>query len=122
MRYTRPLRSRLSSGYLRWPILLLVAVALTAAPLLAPDAHASADSAGPSVSETQVHAQQTDADRRDPESNLPYLFAVFIVTWGVLFGFVFFMSRRQRGLQREVEALKAMLAQREAQSATADQA
>ena len=122
MRYTRPLRSRLSSGYLRWPILLLVAVALTAAPLLAPDAHASADSAGPSVGETEVHAQQTDADRRDPESNLPYLFAVFIVTWGVLFGFVFFMSRRQQGLQREVEALKAMLAEREAQSATADQA
>ena len=122
MRYTRSLRCRPSSGYLRWLILLLVAVALAAAPLLAPGAHASADSVGPSVGETQVDAQQADADRRDPESNLPYLFAVFIVTWGVLFGFVFFMSRRQRGLQREVEALKAMLAEREAQSATADQA
>lgn len=122
MRYTRPLRYTLSRGYLRGLILLLVAVALATASLLARDAYASADSAGPSVGETQVDAQQTDADRRDPESNLPYLFAVFIVTWAVLFGFVFFMSRRQRGLQREVEALKAMLAEREAQSATADRA
>ena len=122
MRYTRPLRCRLSSRYLRGLILLFVAVTLTTAPLLAREVYASADSVGPSVGETQVDAQQADADRRDPESNLPYFFAVFMVTWAVLFGFVFFMSRRQRGLQREVEALKAMLAEREAQSATVDQA
>lgn len=60
----------------------------------------------------QVVAPQA-ADDREPEANLPYLFAVFIITWAVLFGYVFYMSRRQRAMQREIEALRAALAESE---------
>ena len=50
----------------------------------------------------------------DPEANLPYLFAVFIITWAAFFGYVFYLSRRQRDMKTEIEALKRALAQREA--------
>ena len=49
----------------------------------------------------------------DPEANLPYLFAVFIITWAAFFGYVFYMSLRQRDMRSEIEALKRALAQRE---------
>jgi CcmD family protein len=60
-----------------------------------------------------VAPQEQPADDREPEANLPYLFAVFIITWAVLFGYVFYMSRRQRAMQREIEALRAALAEKE---------
>ena len=50
----------------------------------------------------------------DPEANLPYLFAVYIVTWAAFFAYVFYLSRRQRDMRSEIEALKRALAQREA--------
>ena len=49
---------------------------------------------------------------RSPEANLPYLFAVFIITWAGFFAYVFFASRRQRQMEREIEALKATLRER----------
>lgn len=49
----------------------------------------------------------------DPEANLPFLFAVFIITWGAFFVYVFYLSRRQRDMRSEIEALKRALAQRE---------
>ncbi len=49
---------------------------------------------------------------RSPEANLPYLFAVFIITWAGFFAYVFFSSRRQRQMEREIEALKSMLRER----------
>ena len=42
----------------------------------------------------------------DGESNLPYLYAVFTIVWAAFFGFVFLMSKRQRDLRKELEALK----------------
>ena len=42
----------------------------------------------------------------DPGRNLPFLFAVFMVTWAAFFGYVFYMVRRERELRRDVEALK----------------
>ena len=51
----------------------------------------------------------------DPEANLPYLFAVFILTWLAFFGYVFYMSRRQREMQREIDDLKRALDERDAQ-------
>ncbi|MBM3949325.1 MAG: CcmD family protein [SAR202 cluster bacterium] len=78
---------------------------LAATPLLA----ASSDSGHGAV---QTVAQQA-ADDREPEANLAYLFAVFIITWAVLFGYVFYLSRRQRAMQREIEALRAALAEKE---------
>jgi CcmD family protein len=41
--------------------------------------------------------------------NLVYLFAAYAVFWVVTFVFVFSMSRRQKRLQREIEALRRAL-------------
>ena len=49
----------------------------------------------------------------DPEANLPFLFAVFIITWAAFFVYVFYMSRRQREMQSEIDALKRALKERE---------
>ena len=39
-------------------------------------------------------------------SNLEYLFAGYAVVWILLFGYMFSISRRQKGLEREIEMLK----------------
>ena len=44
-----------------------------------------------------------------PSDNLPYLFAAYAVTWVVFFIYVFFVSRRQRELEREVRELRQVL-------------
>ncbi len=48
-----------------------------------------------------------------PSENLPYLFAVYAVTWAVFFVYVFFVARKQREMQREIQELKQALALRE---------
>ena len=47
------------------------------------------------------------------ESNLGFLFAGFAVVWAVFFGYVFYMSRRERELRRELDALRRQLTERE---------
>ncbi len=44
------------------------------------------------------------------ESELPWLFAVYIITWAAFFGYIFVISRRQREMRREIDALKRALA------------
>ena len=53
------------------------------------------------------------AEDTDPEANLPYLFAAYAVTWVGFFVYLYFLSQRNRNLQREVEALREALAERE---------
>ena len=48
-----------------------------------------------------------------PEANLPFLFAVYIITWAAFFGYVFYVSRRQRELQNEIRDLRRALEERE---------
>jgi len=48
-------------------------------------------------------------EEHSPESNLGYLFAVYTITWIVFFAYLFFISRRQRDMRREMEALKRAL-------------
>ncbi|MYD50093.1 MAG: CcmD family protein [Dehalococcoidia bacterium] len=55
-------------------------------------------------------AQASDSD---PEANLPFLFAVYILTWAGFFGYAFYMSRRQRDMRRDIEALRKALRERE---------
>ena len=55
---------------------------------------------------------QTESSRA-PEANLPFLFAVYIITWAAFFGYAFYVSRRQREMQGEIEALKRALQDRE---------
>ena len=55
----------------------------------------------------------------DPQSNLPFLFAVFFITWAAFFAYVFIMARRQREMRSEIEVLKRVLAEREERAAQA---
>ncbi len=46
-----------------------------------------------------------------PSSNLPYLFAAFAVSWVVLFGYLFYVNRRQHEMRKEIARLQKMLEQ-----------
>ena len=41
--------------------------------------------------------------------NLPYLFAAYTVIWLAFFAYLFFVSRRQRELERELRAVQRTL-------------
>ena len=43
------------------------------------------------------------------ETNLGYLFAVFAVTWAAFFAYIFWISRKQRELQRELARVRASI-------------
>jgi CcmD family protein len=49
------------------------------------------------------------ANHTEGEDYLPFLFAVFAVTWLAFFVYAFFMSRKQADLKREIDALKQSL-------------
>ncbi len=89
--------------------LVLLAVALLVA-LLAPGAPAHAADSLPAQTQASDYPAAQDSD---PEANLPYLFAVFIITWLAFFGYVFYMSRRQREMQREIDELKRAISERD---------
>jgi len=44
-----------------------------------------------------------------PSSNLPYLFAAFAVSWVVLFGYLFYVNRRQHEVRKEIARLQNLL-------------
>jgi CcmD family protein len=44
---------------------------------------------------------------------MPYLFAAFCAVWIVLFLYLLSLSRRQRALSREIEALRQMMEQKD---------
>ena len=44
-----------------------------------------------------------------PSSNLPYLFAAFAVSWVVLFGYLFYVNRRQHEMKKEIARLQSVL-------------
>ncbi len=48
-----------------------------------------------------------------PSSNLPYLFAAFAVSWVVLFGYLFYVNRRQHEMRKEITRLQNLLEQTE---------
>jgi CcmD family protein len=39
-------------------------------------------------------------------NDLTYLFAAYTIIWAVVFGYVFFMQRKQRRLQRQIDLLQ----------------
>ena len=45
--------------------------------------------------------------------NLTYLFAAYAVTWVAFFLYVFFMSKKQREMEREIEELRRELEERD---------
>ena len=70
---------------------------------------ASAYDATPATIAVEASAQQQRG-----EAELPWLFAVYAITWAAFFGYVFFMSRRQREMQREIDALQRALQAKDA--------
>lgn len=46
---------------------------------------------------------------RGADKNLPFLFAVYTIIWIVLFGYIFFLARKNRELRKEVDSLKGSL-------------
>jgi len=98
---------------LRWVIAAAVAAAIGAGIVGIGEAHASDDIAARGAFHSHDAPQAQQGEGSDPEANLPYLFAVYIITWGGFFAYIFFMARRQREMQREVEALKSALAEKE---------
>ena len=46
-----------------------------------------------------------------PSANLPYLFAAFAVSWVVLFGYLFYVNRRQHEIRKEITRLQSILEQ-----------
>lgn len=81
---------------------------LLAACALTQSGYASAYEAASAVSADSTAQQQARG-----EAELPWLFAVYIITWAAFFGYVFVMSRRQREMRAEIEALKRALAERD---------
>ena len=103
--------------------LLIAGVIVALYPAGAQVAQASEESPEDAKADVVTEPQQQDAaqdEDRDPEANLPYLFAVFIITWAVFFGYLFVMSRRHTEMRREIEALKETLAARDRQVADSE--
>ena len=67
----------------------------------------------PAMAQQGTSGQATTSVSSDPEANLPYLFAVYAITWVVFFAYLYYLSQRQRNLRREVEELRQILAERE---------
>ena len=99
---------------------LIVGVVLASAVAIVVSVSTVVGSVQASFEESQSATIQTSygpqgLEHGDPEANLPYLFAVFFITWAAFFGYVFIMSRRQREMQNEIDVLKAVLDEREQQ-------
>ena len=61
-----------------------------------------------------IAAADTLAQQQRGDAELPWLFAVYTITWAAFFAYVFIMSRRQREMQREIDALKRALQAKDA--------
>jgi CcmD family protein len=81
---------------------LLAAMALPAVTL-------AAEGSEPVPVEQGQHFQIEDNTSGEPDANLPFLFAVFMITWGLFFAYVIYMTLKQRRMQAEIEALAAAL-------------
>ena len=56
------------------------------------------------------------SDSADASQNsLSYLFAVYILTWGIFFLYAISITRKQRSLQREIEGLRQAIENKEKQ-------
>ena len=112
MSCTRVLRNRRGVRSVAF-LVLLASVTLTSAGASA----AYASSAISDVVSDMPAAPVEEHEDGKSDSELPWLFAVFFITWAAFFGYVFLMSRRQREMQREIAALSLALQEREQREA-----
>ena len=85
-------------------IIIAAAAVILLSATIAPLVTHAYDSAPSVTVSAEIPAQQQRG-----ESELPWLFAVYAITWAAFFAYVFIMSRRQREMQREIDALKRAL-------------
>lgn len=64
------------------------------------------------VSQNGVASSVVERESGKLETNLSYLFAVFAVTWAGFFAYIFYISRKQRELQKEVARLQGSIRSR----------
>ena len=114
MSYTRVLHNQvLQQGARIAALIVIVAVSLLG---IAPT-YAFEDDSGAYTFEVAEVPQPQQVQAREPEANLPYLFAVFFVTWMAFFAYVFAVSRRQKEVRREIEYLRRDMADRDRERA-----
>jgi CcmD family protein len=87
---------------LRMPLTLAIALLATLIPV---GVIALASGAGPSATQAAAVAHENTNEN----TNLGYLFAIYIITWAGFFAYVFVMTRRQKTMENEVAALRALL-------------
>ena len=92
--------------------MLAVAVVVVILALPISVAGAYQDTPGSGITDN-LAAPPQEGNELEGDSELPWLFAVFIVTWAAFFGYTFIMSRRQREMRREIETLRLALLERE---------
>ncbi len=85
-------------------IIIIAAAVILLSATLAPLATHAYDGTPAVAVSTEIPAQQQRG-----EAELPWLFAVYAITWAAFFAYVFIMSRRQREMQREIDALRRAL-------------
>jgi|GEM_PF-297800 CcmD family protein len=87
------------------PLTILLAIIAT----IVPTGVVLAASEGPIFRAAKVVGQENT----NTETNLDYLFAIYLVTWVGFFAYIFIVSRRQRTMEREIEGLKQLLSQQQ---------
>ncbi len=93
------------NGLLLWAVAAALLLCTFASHAFAGHAAAYDGATGP----TATAPSPQEAADSDPEAYLPYLFAVYAVTWAAFFGYIFLISRKQREMQQELTALRAAL-------------
>lgn len=89
--------------------LALALAAVLLAAMILPAITLAAEESEPVPVEQGQHFQIEDNTSGEPDANLPFLFAVFIITWGLFFAYVIYMTLKQRRMQAEIDALSAVL-------------
>ncbi len=102
-------------------LIIAIAVTLTVAFAASGPARAAEVATESSAFENSV-APERQAQVSEPDSNLEFLFAVYIITWAAFFGYIFYLSRRQREMRREIDALTRALDDRERRMTEAESA
>ena len=97
------------SAFVGWMLVVVIVIGVA---MLSSGVAAGAEDAVPSP-QPGAAGQQAEEGGSDPEANLPFLFAVYLITWAGFFGYTFVMSRRQREMRRELEALKTAIAEKD---------
>lgn len=102
--YSTVLRRAMVFLKLSW-VLLPSLILAVGAPSLVHAASGAVDGMIPASSFAQAAS--------NAEANLPFLFAVYLLTWAGFFAYAFYMSRRQREMRRDIKALKQALSEYE---------